>query len=431
MAFRPLKSFVPTADELLATDLPRLGEVLLVHLRSFEGESGNSVYQNGLISQSNFIGLQEARGCGPLRTEPEYGTKQPEVNRALMEAWSWLVQEGILMRDAGQPAAWFSITRKGDELLSRVARFEHWERLGLDQVKADLEHTGGLRVVGPQLAQMAWDWVRMKEAEGAGPRLEAAPLAAHLLLDEANKLLGEVPKGTHDNNVGAWWGRAKNVIERWDPSKSTEGKSAAELLFSNLESIGMGASERRRGQNLMVALLNHAKCDLEFRATSMKTPNAPIRSIVSRKVFVVHGHDEAAREKIARFLEQLGFEPIILHEQASRGRTVIEKVEAHSDVGFAVVLLTPDDEGCEKGGTPRPRARQNVVLELGYFLGHLGRTHVCALKRGEVEIPSDFEGVVYVNFDNSDGWKQALGKELQTANFTIDWNKAMGSVHDG
>jgi predicted nucleotide-binding protein len=68
-----------------------------------------------------------------------------------------------------------------------------------------------------------------------------------------------------------------------------------------------------------------------------------------------------------------------------------------------------------------------VVLELGYFLGHLGRTHVCALKRGELEIPSDFEGVVYVDFDNSDGWKQALGKELQAANFTIDWNKAMGS----
>jgi predicted nucleotide-binding protein len=153
------------------------------------------------------------------------------------------------------------------------------------------------------------------------------------------------------------------------------------------------------------------------------TPQKPL----SRKVFVVHGHDEAAREKIARFLERLEFEPIILHEQASRGRTVIEKVEAHSDVDFAVVLLTPDDEGCEKGGTPRPRARQNVVLELGYFLGRLGRTHVCALKRGDIEIPSDFEGVVYVDFDNSDGWKQGLGRELEAAGFQFDWNKAMGT----
>ena len=105
-----------------------------------------------------------------------------------------------------------------------------------------------------------------------------------------------------------------------------------------------------------------------------------------------------------------------------------DTVEAHSDVGFAVVLLTPDDEGCKKGGTARPRARQNVILELGYFLGRLGRTHVCALKRGnEIELPSDFEGVVYVAFDDSDGWKQAQGKELQAANFTIDWNKAMGT----
>jgi predicted nucleotide-binding protein len=158
------------------------------------------------------------------------------------------------------------------------------------------------------------------------------------------------------------------------------------------------------------------------RAEKQTSPAAPL----SRKVFVVHGHDEAAREKIARFLELLEFEPIILHEQASCGRTVIEKVEAHGDVGFAVVLLTPDDEGCERGGTPRPRARQNVVLELGYFLGRLGRTHVCALKRGELEIPSDFEGVVYVSFDNSDGWKQALGKELAAAGFQIDWNEAMG-----
>jgi len=148
-----------------------------------------------------------------------------------------------------------------------------------------------------------------------------------------------------------------------------------------------------------------------------------IRRELSREVFVVHGHDEAAREKIARFLERLQFKPIILHEQASRGRTIIEKVEAHADVGFAVVLLTPDDEGCEKGGTARPRARQNVVLELGYFLGRLGRTHVCALKRGDIEIPSDFEGVVYVGFDNSDGWKQALGRDLQAAGFDIDWAK--------
>ncbi|MFW0755900.1 TIR domain-containing protein [Pseudomonas sp. H11T01] len=144
----------------------------------------------------------------------------------------------------------------------------------------------------------------------------------------------------------------------------------------------------------------------------------------SRRVFVVHGHDEGARETVARFLMQLGFEPIILHEQANQGRTVMEKVEAHGQVGFAVVLLTPDDEGCAKGGTPEPRARQNVLLELGYFLGRLGRDKVCALKRGTLEIPSDFAGVVWESMEGS-SWKQALGRELEAAGHEIDWNKVM------
>jgi predicted nucleotide-binding protein len=145
----------------------------------------------------------------------------------------------------------------------------------------------------------------------------------------------------------------------------------------------------------------------------------------SRKVFIVHGHDEGAREAVARFLSKIGFEPVILHEQASQGRTVIEKVEAHSEVGFAVVLLSPDDEGCVKGGPPQPRARQNVLLELGYFIGHLGRDRVCALKRGDLEIPSDFGGVVYEPFDAGNGWKLALARELKAAGHDVDWNKVM------
>jgi predicted nucleotide-binding protein len=146
----------------------------------------------------------------------------------------------------------------------------------------------------------------------------------------------------------------------------------------------------------------------------------------TRRVFVVHGRDDGTREAVARFLERIGFEPIILHEQANRGRTVIEKVEAHGDVSFAVVLLTPDDEGCLKGETPQPRPRQNVLLELGYFIGRLGRSNVCALKAGEIELPSDFGGVVWETFDGADGgWKQKLAKELQAAGYEIDWNKMM------
>ena len=147
----------------------------------------------------------------------------------------------------------------------------------------------------------------------------------------------------------------------------------------------------------------------------------------SQKIFVVHGHDEGPREAVARFIQALGFQPIILHERANEGRTVIEKVEAHGDVGFAVVVLTPDDEGCAKGGMPEPRARQNVLLELGYFIGRLGRNRVCALKRGELEIPSDFGGVVYEPFDAAGGWKQKLGRELEAVGYEIDWNTVMRS----
>lgn len=146
---------------------------------------------------------------------------------------------------------------------------------------------------------------------------------------------------------------------------------------------------------------------------------------LTNRVFVVHGHDGEARETVARYLERIGFEPVILHEQANRSRTVIEKIEANRDVSFAVILLTPDDEGCAKGGDLEPRARQNVLLELGYFMAHLGRENICSLKRGTVEIPSDFAGVVWEPMDDNGGWKSALARELEAAGHTIDWNKVM------
>lgn len=147
---------------------------------------------------------------------------------------------------------------------------------------------------------------------------------------------------------------------------------------------------------------------------------------MSNKVFIVHGHDGEARETVARFLGNIGFEPIILHEQANKGRTIIEKVEANADVGFAVVLLTPDDLGRAKAEVDlEPRARQNVLLELGYFMAHLGRDKVCALRKGNVSIPSDFAGVVWESMDDAGGWKQKLARELVEAGHAVDWNKVM------
>ena len=154
----------------------------------------------------------------------------------------------------------------------------------------------------------------------------------------------------------------------------------------------------------------------------MSTPN-------SRKVFVVHGLDNEAKEGTARFLGRLGLEPVILHEQASSGRTIIEKFETYSgDIAFAVVLLTPDDVGYPRNGPnePKPRARQNVILELGYFMGRLGRDRVCALHRGDVELPSDYQGVIYVELDTGGAWRPKLAQELAQAKLPIDLSGLLG-----
>ncbi len=177
-----------------------------------------------------------------------------------------------------------------------------------------------------------------------------------------------------------------------------------------------------------IALLEQAVTSLnerleEMGAAGLEAVAAP--ADFDRKVFVVHGHDGEAQQAVARFMERIGFEAIILHERANQGRTVMEKIEAEAGVGFAIVLLTPDDEGRVIGGELQPRARQNVMLELGYFIGRLGRHRVCALKRGELEIPSDFAGVVWEQMDDGGGWKQSLGRELDAAGYSVDWNKVM------
>lgn len=159
---------------------------------------------------------------------------------------------------------------------------------------------------------------------------------------------------------------------------------------------------------------------IEIGSSAEKTAAVP-----SNRVFVVHGHDDAAHQGLARFLEKLGLEAIILKEQPDQGRTIIEKFE-HSagDVGFAVVLLTPDDlGGSVKAATPDARARQNVIFELGYFAGKLGRGRVCLLRKGHVEIPSDLYGVIYTDMDPADGWKAKLVGELKAAKLDFDANR--------
>ena len=143
-------------------------------------------------------------------------------------------------------------------------------------------------------------------------------------------------------------------------------------------------------------------------------------------IFIIHGHDEALKEKIARFIEKLGLEAIILHEQVSQGRTIIEKFEEYSKrAGFAIAIFTPDDVAYpfDKKTEGKPRARQNVVLEMGYFVGLLSRKRVSMQYKGDVELPSDILGVVYNKVDDSESWKLTLAKELKQAGYDVDLNK--------
>lgn len=161
----------------------------------------------------------------------------------------------------------------------------------------------------------------------------------------------------------------------------------------------------------------------QFQAAQAENADPAVPS--GRKVFVVHGHDEEAKLAVARFLEKIDLEPIILHEQTDEGRTVIEKFSDQAgEVSYAVVLLTPDDIGGPASETDnsklRHRARQNVIMELGFFLAKLGRANVCALVRGDIEIPSDYSGVIYKTYDNSGAWQLALAKEIIAAGIDID-----------
>lgn len=145
------------------------------------------------------------------------------------------------------------------------------------------------------------------------------------------------------------------------------------------------------------------------------------------KVFIVHGHDDGAKETVARFVDRLGFEAIILHEQENSGATIIEKLEKHTDVGFAIVLYTACDVGNVKTETNnlKPRARQNVVFEHGLLIGKIGRENVVALVKDDVEIPNDLSGIVYETMDSSGAWKLKLAKEMRASGYDIDMNKVL------
>ena len=164
-----------------------------------------------------------------------------------------------------------------------------------------------------------------------------------------------------------------------------------------------------------------------FKKVNISFKNKVKKVLNKSQIFIVHGHDSEVKLEVARFIEKIGFEAIILHEQASNSQTIIEKIESYTDVGFGVVIYTACDVGAmkSKSNELQNRARQNVVFEHGFLIGKLGRSNVCSLVKGTVETPSDISGVVYTSMD-SGHWKIELAKELKQSGYDVDMNKVIG-----
>ena len=182
-------------------------------------------------------------------------------------------------------------------------------------------------------------------------------------------------------------------------------------------------------KNITRRILNECESQLPEATTKSEapTPNNPKAPMDKTKVFIVHGHDGEAKQAVARFIEKIGLEAIILHEQASSGKTIIEKIEEYTNVGFGIVLYTPCDLGAsqEKKDELKARARQNVVFEHGYLMGKIGRENVCALVKGDIEKPTDISGVVYIPMDESEAWKYQVAKEMKACGYEFDSSKLL------
>lgn len=208
-----------------------------------------------------------------------------------------------------------------------------------------------------------------------------------------------------------------DALEFGNQSPSTQKVSSASSSESkaagNTNSISLGSNVNTGNYNSIFESM--------FKGNAVQPIAAPARN--KRKVFIVHGRNNEIKQEVSRFISTLGLEPIILHEQANAGMTIIEKIERYSsDADFALVLYTACDQGRgehERHLHPKYRARQNVVFEHGYLMAKLGRENVCALVKGEIETPNDINGVVYVSLDDGGAWKMAVAKELTVCGYQI------------
>jgi predicted nucleotide-binding protein len=263
------------------------------------------------------------------------------------------------------------------------------------------------------------------------------------MLQERRVELAAIEPGRSNwSKVAEWHTRTRPMIAQFFPQQLAAFDALAtpkwvaypRVYSGGRETTGLGKSEHAANEGVAATgkdrLLAHLDALIELVGIEEET--AVRRGAVAvggKQVFIVHGHNERWVHETARFVEKLGLTPVILREQPNHGRTIIEKFEDVAEqIGFAVVLLTGDDV-CRavdsESDSGQPRARQNVILELGFFLGRLSRASVCALYEDGVEVPSDYSGVLFVPLDETGGWHMLLAREMKAAGLSVDMNKAL------
>lgn len=243
------------------------------------------------------------------------------------------------------------------------------------------------------------------------------------IINEADLLIG-LDVSASDERFQAWKMKVSRFLIKNFGSKSHEYDYFQKTQFSlyvissstpDSAFIEACAQGLRKTKAVLMTYLEDLEDEINTAATIV-TPNENFS-----KVFIVHGHDGELKESVARLVEKQGIKAIILSNQANQGKTIIEKLETHSDVSGAICLFTPDDIGNAKDEEiPNYRARQNVVLETGYFMAKLGRDRVVIIAEKEVELPSDMSGVLYVEKTE---WRFSVLKELKSMGYNIDYNK--------
>lgn len=248
------------------------------------------------------------------------------------------------------------------------------------------------------------------------------------IIDEIDKLISDNIRSS-DSKFQAWKMKSERFLISKYGKDSLEYKSFKKTYFCPLVWCGTDEEQEnmdairwcRDGLESCKAIFETYLEDIEEENKSAN--QIPIRgqTIINNKIFIVHGHDGELKQSVARIIEKQGIEAIILSEQANQGRTIIEKFEDYSDVSGAICLFTADDFGRAKSDeTEQTRARQNVVLETGYFMGKLGRNRTVILADKGIEIPSDLSGVVYTD---TTSWQIDLLKDLKAMGYTVDFNK--------